>query len=328
VDPLRTFPDRQLVERALGRVDFLVVQDIAPSATAGKAHVVLPAAALPEKEGTITNVEGRAQRIAPVVQPPGEARSDLAILIDLAGRFDLREPSREFLARTPGRVPEISAVLPSAGAPGPGTKMAAAPGGVHGVYASATPETRGITTQKPFFAPGGWPLGMPGSARVSPIHLGASLAAVPLSAGEEILRTSDQPHGIAEPGILEPPLRDALGPYEPLPGRRPEPGDGIVLLTAPLLIGSGTMLARSVRLVSADERGTIDLSPRDAQERGIVDGAAVTVASRHGRVRAYARVDPRMPAGRAFLAENAPGVPTSRLLAWHDPQPRVDVTPE
>src|SRR5207253_1316299 len=36
VDPLRTFPDRDLVERALRRVDFLVVQDIAPSATAGK----------------------------------------------------------------------------------------------------------------------------------------------------------------------------------------------------------------------------------------------------------------------------------------------------
>lgn len=329
VDPLRTFPDRALVERALGRVDFLVVQDIAPSATAGKAHVVLPAAALPEKEGTITNIEGRAQRLEPVVQPPGEARTDLAILVDLAGRLDLREPSREFLARVPGRMPEVAAVLPAAGAPGPGTRMAAAPGGVYGVYASATPETRGITTQKAFFAPGGWPLGMPGSARVSPIHLGASLAAVPLSAGEEILRTADQPHGIAEPGVLDPPARDVtLGPYEPLPGRPAEPGEGIVLLTAPLLLGGGTMLARSERLLSADAHGTIELSPRDAESRGIADGAKVTVASRYGRVTAYARLEPRMPAGRAFLAENAPGVPTSRLLAWHDPQPRVEVTPE
>ena len=328
VDPLRTFPDRDLVERALRRVDFLVVQDIAPSATAGKAHVVLPAAALQEKEGTITNIEGRRQPLAPVVQPPGEARTDLAILLDLAGRLDLREPSREFLARAPGRVPETAAVLPAAGAPGPGTKMTPAPGGVYGVYASATPQTRGITTQKPFFAPGGWPLGMPGSARVSPIHLGASLAAVPLSAGEEILRTSDQPHGVAEPGVLEPPLRDALGPYEPLAGHAPHPGEGIVLLTAPLLIGSGTMLARSQRLVAADAHGTIDLSPRDAERRGIADGARVTVSSRYGRVHAYARIDPRMPAGRAFMAENAPGVHTNLLLAWHDSQPRVEVAPE
>jgi len=206
--------------------------------------------------------------------------------------------------------------------------MAEAPGGMYGVYASATPQTRGITTQKPFFAPGGWPLGMPGSARVSPIHLGASLAAVPLSAGEEILRTSDQPHGIADPGVLESPAREALGPYDEMPGRGPSEGEGIVLLTAPLLIGSGTMLARSERLVTADARGTIDLAPRDAERRGITEGMPVTVASRYGRVTAYARIDDRMPSGRAFLAENAPGVPTSRLLAWHDPLPRIEVTPE
>jgi hypothetical protein len=32
-----------------------------------------------------------------------------------------------------------------------------------------------------------------------------------------------------------------------------------------------------------------------------------------------------MPAGRAFLAENAPGVRTSVLLAWSDPFPSVEV---
>src|SRR5207237_794554 len=106
----------------LRRVDFLVVQDIAPSATAGKAHVVLPAAALPEKEGTITNVEGRTQPIERVVQPPGEARTDLAILVDLAGRLDLREPSREFLARPAGRMPAVGALLAAAGAPAPGAR--------------------------------------------------------------------------------------------------------------------------------------------------------------------------------------------------------------
>lgn len=88
------------------------------------------------------------------------------------------------------------------------------------------------------------------------------------------------------------------------------------------------MLARSERLVTADAQGTIDLSPRDADRRGIADGAPVTVTSRYGKVRAHARIDPRMPAGRAFIAENAPGVHTNLLLAWHDPQPRVEVTPE
>jgi hypothetical protein len=81
-----------------------------------------------------------------------------------------------------------------------------------------------------------------------------------------------------------------------------------------------------MRLVSADQRAR---STRRTTRRS----AASRIARRRVRAAtgvsgAYARLDPRMPAGRAFLAENAPGVPTSRLLAWHDPQPRVDVTPE
>ena len=329
VDPLRTVPDRALVEKALRTVELLIVQDIAPSATAGKAHVVLAAAALPEKEGTVTNVEGRRQRLAPVVQPPGEARTDLAILVDIAARLDLREPASEFLARNARRLPEAAAALPTAGAPGPGTVMTTAPSGVYGVYAGATPESKGVTTQKPFFAPGGWPLGMPGSARVSPIHLGASLPSVPLSAGEEILRTADQPHGIAEPGVRTAPRRDRREPYPDAPPARAQAqgdGNGLILMTAPLLLGSGTMLAHSARLLDAAARGAIELSPIDATARGIADGDRVVVHSRHGKVTAQARVVPAMPAGRAFLAENAPGVRTNLLLAWSDMLPRVEVT--
>ena len=328
VDPLRTFPDRGLVEAALKRLELLVVQDIAPSATAGKAHVVLAAAALPEKEGTVTNVEGRRQPVAPVVQPPGEARSDLAILLDIAARLDLREPASEFLTRSAMRRPEQGAPLPTAGAPGPGTPMAAAPAGVYGVYAGATPASRGVTTQKPFFAPGGWPLGMPGSARVSPIRLGASLAAVPLSAGEEILRTADQPHGVAVPGVLEAPTR----PSQLTPASRPADasadgarGSGLVLMTAPLLLGSGTMLARSDRLVDDRRLGTIELGAADASARSVAEGDTVEVTSPYGSVAARATIVPAMPAGRAFLADNAPGVRTNVLLSWDDPSPRVEV---
>ncbi len=328
VDPLRTFPDRALVERALASVELLVVQDIAPSATAGKAHVVLAAAALPEKWGTLTNVEGRTQQVAPVTQPPGDARADLAILLDLAARLDLREPASAYLLRAV-RLPVTAATLPIAGAPGPGTTMAAVPEGVYGVYASATPASKGVTTQKAFFAPGGWPLGMPGSARVSPIHVGASLAAVPLSAGEELPRTADQPHGVAEPGVVRRPERPVRGPYELLAAPSPESpqsGDGLVLMTAPLLIGAGTMLARSALLLAAGAVGAIDLNPEDAAAQGIADGDAVEIRSRHGRVRAAARCVAAMPRGRAFLAENAAGVRTSLLLAWSDPLPRVEVT--
>jgi anaerobic selenocysteine-containing dehydrogenase len=107
----------------------------------------------------------------------------------------------------------------------------------------------------------------------------------------------------------------------------PAGGAGLVLLTAPLLLGSGTMLARSGRLIDPAARGAIELAPGDAASRGIANGDAVIVQSRHGKVTAQARIVAAMPAGRAFLAENAPGVRTNLLLAWSDLLPRVEVTP-
>jgi NADH-quinone oxidoreductase chain G len=83
-NPLVTYPDSRRVQKALERVDFLVVQDCFLTKTASLAHVVLPAAAFAEKEGTFTNLERRVQRIRPVLRPPGEARPDLWILRELA----------------------------------------------------------------------------------------------------------------------------------------------------------------------------------------------------------------------------------------------------
>ncbi|MBI3978275.1 MAG: NADH-quinone oxidoreductase subunit NuoG [Chloroflexi bacterium] len=63
---------------------FLVVQDVFLTPTAAIADVVLPGTAFAEKEGTITNLERRVQRLRPAVTPPGEARSEWRTLVDLA----------------------------------------------------------------------------------------------------------------------------------------------------------------------------------------------------------------------------------------------------
>ena len=131
---------------------------------------------------------------------------------------------------------------------------------------------------------------------------------------------------MADPGVVTPPFRPARGAYGPVPAvSRAEPS-GIVLMTAPLLLGGGTMLARSTRLVDERSLGAIDLSPADADARGIKEGDGVEVRSRNGAVQARAHVEPAMPRGRAFLAENAPGVRTTLLLAWNDLLPQVEVT--
>ncbi len=83
-NPMLSDPNLTHVEEGLRSLDFLVVQDIFLSESAQLAHVVLPATASLEKDGSITNTERRVQLLQPVVSPPGEARPDWVILSQLA----------------------------------------------------------------------------------------------------------------------------------------------------------------------------------------------------------------------------------------------------
>ena len=97
-NPMQSEADRHLTERRLGSLDFMVVQDIFLTATAEVADVVLPASASwAEAEGTVTNSERRVQRVRKALDPPGEAREDLAIIYELARRLgsDWGEASAE-----------------------------------------------------------------------------------------------------------------------------------------------------------------------------------------------------------------------------------------
>jgi len=97
-NPLQSEADQHRARRLLERLDFLVVQDLFLTATAELADVVLPAsAAWAESEGTVTNSERRVQRVRKALDPPGEARDDLAIIAELARRMgsDWGEPSAE-----------------------------------------------------------------------------------------------------------------------------------------------------------------------------------------------------------------------------------------
>ncbi len=77
-------PNVRLLEEGLNACEFLVVQDVFVNETTRFADVVLPAAVFAEKEGTFTNSERRVQRVRKAVEPPGEARADWEILVDLA----------------------------------------------------------------------------------------------------------------------------------------------------------------------------------------------------------------------------------------------------
>ena len=91
-NPLRALPQSDRVQQALQKLDFLVVQDIINGDTAKIADAVLPGAALSEKQGSVTNLEGRIQSFDPVVRPPGKAKADWEILDLLAARLGGSKP--------------------------------------------------------------------------------------------------------------------------------------------------------------------------------------------------------------------------------------------
>ena len=99
-NPAMSDPDVEHAREAIAKLEHLVVQDIFLTETACFADVILPASALYEKDGTVSNTNRQVQRVRPAVPPPGEAREDWAITVDLAQRLGLdwhySDPSEVF----------------------------------------------------------------------------------------------------------------------------------------------------------------------------------------------------------------------------------------
>jgi predicted molibdopterin-dependent oxidoreductase YjgC len=89
-NPMLSEPDTGQVEKALRTLDFLVVQDIFLNETGRLAHVILPAAASLEKDGSFTNTERRVQLLQPVLPAPGQAQPDWQITASIAKKLDSR----------------------------------------------------------------------------------------------------------------------------------------------------------------------------------------------------------------------------------------------
>jgi NADH-quinone oxidoreductase subunit G len=71
------------VRAALAGAEMVVFQGPSANATSAGAHLLLPAAAYVEREGTFTNFQGRVQRFRTALPPLGEAAADW----DLLGRL-------------------------------------------------------------------------------------------------------------------------------------------------------------------------------------------------------------------------------------------------
>jgi len=88
-NPVITDPHREHTVKALENLEFLVVQDIFETETSIYADVVLPAASLFEKNGTVVNSDRRTLRIRKVIDSPGESKPDWWITMEIARRMEV-----------------------------------------------------------------------------------------------------------------------------------------------------------------------------------------------------------------------------------------------
>ena len=86
-DVAQTDPNLKKVHEALGRLEFLVVQDLFMSETAKLAHLVIPGASFFEKDGTFTNLERRIQRIRKAIDPPDGVLPDWQVVSEVSARM-------------------------------------------------------------------------------------------------------------------------------------------------------------------------------------------------------------------------------------------------
>jgi assimilatory nitrate reductase catalytic subunit len=86
-NPVVSAPDSNFTTAALDKLEFYSVIDFFLSESAQHADVVLPGSLHEEDEGTSTSGEGRIIKINAAVTPPGEARLDWEILLEVAERL-------------------------------------------------------------------------------------------------------------------------------------------------------------------------------------------------------------------------------------------------
>jgi assimilatory nitrate reductase catalytic subunit len=282
-DPAHSWINQQDLLDVLGRLEFLVVQDMYVSTeTARRADLVLPAAGWGEKEGTFINSERRIGVVKKVARAPGQALADFHIFRLIAeawGCGDLFEEWRspeavfQILKRlSKGRPCDFSGIADYA--------MLDREGGIQWPFPEGAPLASGerrLFEDGRFFTPDG-------KARL----------------------IFDEPHPLPEP-------TSASYPLTLLTGR----GSSSQWHTQ-----SRTGKSAVLRRLAA-RQDYVEVSPEDARARGIATNDLVKVVSQRASVIVRAFVTRSVRSGELFIPMHGPAINKLTFAAFdpHSRQP-------
>ena len=290
--------------------NFVVVSDVYPTVTALSADLILPAAMWVEKEGAYGNAERRTHFWHQLVNPPGEARSDLWQLMEFSKRFKTEEVwPAELLAKKPEhRGKTLYEVLFRNGEVDkfPLSQMEAG-------YENAEAKSCGFYVQKGLFEEYAG-FGRGHGHDLAPFDTYHQVRGLrwPVVNGKETLwryREGADPYVKAGTGFQFYGYPDGKAlifalPYEPAP-EMPDEAYPFWLSTGRVLEHwhSGSMTRRVPELHKAVPNAVCYMHPDDATALGVRRGIEVEISSRRGsmRTRVETRGRNRPPRGLVFV---------------------------
>ncbi len=290
--------------------NFVVVSDAYPTVTALSADLILPAAMWVEKEGAYGNAERRTHFWHQLVEPPGEARSDMWQMMEFSKRFTTDEvwPAEILDANPNYRGQTLFDVLFRNGQVDAYPLETIDPG-----YENLEAKHFGFYVQKGLFEEYA-SFGRGHGHDLAPFDTYHQVRGLrwPVVDGQETrwrYREGLDPYVTPGAGVEfygRPDKRAVIlaAPYEP-PAEPPDDEYDIWLVTGRVLEHwhSGSMTMRVPELYKAFPGARCFMNPEDARTRGFNQGAEIRVISRRGeiRTRIETRGRNRMPPGVVFV---------------------------
>ena len=319
-DPLGDCPDADLATRGLAGVGFTIAVDtfITPSNRA--ADVFLPVTAWGEQDGTVTNLEGRVQRVTRKVTPEGTAMPDWRIAAELALR--LRE---DFDLATAEEVQdEIARVAPAFAGVDAALLRRARDGAVLPIAEHADELVLGRLSI-PITA-ASWEPMAPGADLEAGGEDGAAEAVAtagesepagsegaPIAADDA---TSEAAGHEVAPVVAGPelPALHTWDGHAPTPSRPGRDAYALRLVSSRVLYDGGVMAQATPAFAALVRPVELRLNAADRDRIGVADGDRVRITSARGQLDLVVRADTGVTAGTAVLAWNLPGAGAGSLI--------------